>query len=663
MPLQATSGAASYDGFGGGVAVVPTYIEDVFSTYLYTGTGSPTGITVNNGIDLATKGGLLWCKNRTTGSTPHYLFDTARNFSYTNARSLNTATTDAQENQGTNFAKPETNGFSFGDGAGSSSPNINGAAFASWTFRKQPKFFDVVTWTGNSTVRTISHNLGSVPGCIIVKQTSAAGQSWYVYHRSIDITGGKVLVLNLTNAALSNGDIFNSTLATSTEFTIGIDSAVNYAGATNIAYLFAHDAGGFGLTGTDNVISCGSLSASTLTTVTLGYEPQWVMVKKSSGTGDWYMLDVMRGMSQTTGFILEANLSDADFNGGQLIVPTATGFLFNGSNFGSTSGETFIYIAIRRGPMRVPTLGTSVYNGITRNGTGAVAQVTGVGFTPDLVHSQERSGLGVGDNWADRLRGSTNNLTADTAAAEFNQPNMVSSLNMDGMSLGTDSSWAVNNSSGTYINHFLRRAPSFFDIVCYTGTGTAGQTFAHNLGVVPELMIVKKRNTVGDWCVYPAATGNTKALFLQLTDAVNAGSVGYWNTTNPTSSVFSLGNNSEVNFSTHTYVAYLFATCAGVSKVGSYTGTGAAQTINCGFTAGSRFVMIKRTDSTGDWYVWDSARGIVAGNDPYLLLNSTAAEVTNTDYVDTANSGFEISSTAPAGINANGGSFIFFAVS
>jgi hypothetical protein len=114
--------------------------------------------------------------------------------------------------------------------------------------------------------------------------------------------------------------------------------------------------------------------------------------------------------------------------------------------------------------------------------------------------------------------------------------------------------------------------------------------------------------------------------------------------------------------SPQTYVAYLFATCAGVSKVGSYTGTGTTQTINCGFTAGARFVLIKRTDSTGDWYVWDSARGIVAGNDPYLLFNSVAAEVTNTDYIDTAATGFEISSTAPAAINANGGSFVFLAI-
>jgi hypothetical protein len=99
-----------------------------------------------------------------------------------------------------------------------------------------------------------------------------------------------------------------------------------------------------------------------------------------------------------------------------------------------------------------------------------------------------------------------------------------------------------------------------------------------------------------------------------------------------------------------------------VSKVGSYTGTGTTQVINCGFTAGSRFVLIKRTDSTGDWYFWDSARGIVAGNDPYLLLNTDAAQVTNTDFVDTAATGFEITSTAPAAINASGGTFIFLAI-
>jgi hypothetical protein len=173
-------------------------------------------------------------------------------------------------------------------------------------------------------------------------------------------------------------------------------------------------------------------------------------------------------------------------------------------------------------------------------------------------------------------------------------------------------------------------------------------------------MIIKNRSTASNWIVYTEALGNTKAL--EFTASGPTTSVVFYNNTSPTSSVFTVGLATSVNGSGSNLVAYLFATLAGVSKVGSYTGTAAAQTINCGFTGGARFVLIKRTDDTGDWYVWDTARGIISGNDPYLLLNSTAAEVTSTDYIDPASSGFEISSTAPAAINANGGSFIFMAI-
>ena len=123
-----------------------------------------------------------------------------------------------------------------------------------------------------------------------------------------------------------------------------------------------------------------------------------------------------------------------------------------------------------------------------------------------------------------------------------------------------------------------------------------------------------------------------------------------------------LGGSTLVNTSGDTYVAYLFATLPGISKVGSYTGTGATQQINCGFTGGARFVLVKATSTTGNWLVWDAARGIVAGNDPYLALNSTAAEVTTTDWVDTYSAGFELSSAGGNLANTNGVSYIFCAV-
>jgi hypothetical protein len=301
-----------------------------------------------------------------------------------------------------------------------------------------------------------------------------------------------------------------------------------------------------------------------------------------------------------------------------------------------------------------------VFGANARSGTGANATVTG-GQIADAALIKNR-GSAVGDLFASRLTG-TGYLETSSTAAEVAAGTTILQANpwdvMDGVNVGTTST--ITNASGnTFINYLFRRAPSFFDEVCYTGTGSA-TTQAHNLGVVPELMIVKQRSATNAWQVYSSALANTEYLVLNTTAAKATGATR-WNSTTPTSTVFSIGTASEVNTSTATYVAYLFATCAGVSKVGSYTGTGTTLQINCGFTGGARFVLIKRTDSTGDWYLWDSARGIVAGNDPYILLNSTAAEVTSTDYVDTYSAGFEISSTAPAAINANGGTFIFLAI-
>jgi hypothetical protein len=334
---------------------------------------------------------------------------------------------------------------------------------------------------------------------------------------------------------------------------------------------------------------------------------------------------------------------------------TATGFASLGSSY--VAGAAFIYIAIRRGPMKTPTVGTSVYNAISRTGTGAVANITGVGFPPDFIMARRPATPGDDNNIWDRLRGATKSMYTQGIGGESTNANTVTAFGMDGVSVRTSQ---PNAASDNYINWFFRRGPSVFDIVCYTGTGS-NTTFTHNLGVVPELIIVKRRDSTGAWDSYCSALANTEYVVLNTTAAKATGATR-WNSTTPTSSVFSVGTSTTTNASAGTYVAYLFATCAGVSKVGSYTGTATTLQIDCGFTGGARFVLIKRTDSTGDWYVWDTARGIVSGNDPYLLLNSTAAEVTNTDYIDTYSAGFEISSTASIEINESGGTYIFLAI-
>jgi hypothetical protein len=657
MPLQATSGAASYDAFGGGVAAVPNYIEDVFSTYLYTGNGSTQ--TITNGIDLAGEGGLVWTKSRTygdNGGTPgnHVLWDSSVQLP------LNSNTTNAALNSNATATSGGVNSFTSTGFV--SKAAFSGANYASWTFRKQPKFFDVVTYTGNGTTQNIAHNLGSVPGCIIVKRTDSVG-SWTTYHRSLGST--KYLILNSIGAETTSVNVWNNTDPTSTAFTVGPWNSES--GATYVAYLFAHNAGGFGLTGTDNVISCGSAATngSGVATVDLGYEPQWLMVKRTDGNNNWWMGDVMRGMTATGDYqLLTANTSNAEATATNLRV-SATGFSLNNAGIAS---QSFIYIAIRRGPMKVPTTGTSVYSNATANiaynlntmpSAGSVSSV-------DMMLNLSINAAQFNHRIADRLSGG--GVLSTPSEGAQTSPYFAFDL-MAGVRASVNVSGSTTFSSGF---SYFRRAPGFFDEVCYTGTGTS-TTQAHNLGAVPELMIVKARNTATtNWSVFSQLTPTTYRYNTLQTNSAGTGGRTYGPggspnfeelSAQPTSTVINLASSPEANFSGRTFVAYLFATCPGVSKVGSYTGTGTTQTINCGFTGGARFILIKATSTTGDWYVWDSARGIVAGNDPYLRLNSTAAEVTNTDWVDTAASGFELSNEGGNLANSNGVSYIFLAIS
>ena len=650
-----------------GASTVANYIEDVFSTWLYTGTGAAQ--TITNNIDLSGKGGMVWMKSR-SAATDHALYDTVRGATFDVGSNLATG----QTTQATGLTAFNSNGFSIGALA---KLNTNAAFYTSWTFRDQAKFFDVVTYTGTGVNRTVAHNLGSVPGSIFVKRTDTTGD-WQVYHRSLANT--QYMVLNSTANVATGATRWNSTTATDTVFSVGTDATVNASGGTYVAYLFAHDAGGFGLTGTDNVITCGTYLGSNHRAqqiVTLGYEPQWVMVKNITSTGQrWVMVDNMRGMSTSASARdawLFANSSAAETTTAtDQVCAASTGFYFNSAQSDiNEAGSTFIYIAIRRGPMKIPTSGTSVFQPVVYTGTNVDNRLVNTGILTDFILARQRnsttvSGFIAGDRLREFEYSSTGSTAAGIADADSLQTPTVgfggAFSAMNGFGVGNDVTSQLNASTvaSNQVAEAFARAPGFLDVVCYTGTGT-NTTQTHNLAAVPELMIVKRRNAVADWQVYSSSLLNTEYLVLNTTAAKATGATR-WNSTTPTSTVFSLGTEATVNASAATYVAYLFATVAGVSKVGSYTGTGTTLQVNCGFSAGSRFVIIKRTDSTGDWFVWDSARGIVAGNDPYLLTNSTAAEVTGTDYVDTYSLGFEISSTAPAGINANGGTYIFLAI-
>jgi hypothetical protein len=421
---------------------------------------------------------------------------------------------------------------------------------------------------------------------------------------------------------------------------------VNASGGTYVAYLFASDAGGFGTAGTDSVIKCGTFSGTGF--VNVGWEPQWIMIKPYDQVYNWEIYDNMRGMGQpagaSAGQVLRPNTTGAEAG--------SSGISFEATGFTQTTfGGSYpcVYIAIRRGPMKTPTVGTAVFSASTAS-TGNNTP----GFVTDNLWTFYRDGTSSNTAIRSRLQGNTPYLVTSSTGAE---------------ATGSNYKWDTNNGvnytwGSPYIGYYFRRAPGFFDVVAYTGTSSA-RTIAHNLGVTPELLIVKSRSSgVSNrgWFTYiPLVHTVNQYLELQR-DVQTLSSSGIWYT-GVTSSVFAVNTDVVTNNASETYIAYLFASCPGVSKVGSYTGNGTTQTIDCGFTGGARFVLIKRTDATGDWYVYDTARGMTVMTDPYLLLNNSAAEVATLGSVTTVSTGFALNSTILAAINISAGTYIFLALS
>ena len=292
-------GMGGFPAVGGGLGGLPvrrtnafTRVSDVFNASLYTGNGATQ--TITNGIDLAGKGGLVWLKNRALASD-HRLLDTTRGA----GKVVYSSTTAAETTEATTLTAFNSNGFTLGGYLGTSN-------FASWTFRKAAKFFDCGTYTGNGTAgRQIPHSLGVAPGMILFKRTDSP-LAWYVYHVA---TGtANYLTLNGTAAAAAFSIV---TAADASTFTLPNDGSVNGSGASYVYYAFAHDASSSGVIQCLSFTTDGSGNAS----ITHGWSSgvQFAMLKASSTTGDWEMLDTARTPAWTSNEArLRANLSDAE---------------------------------------------------------------------------------------------------------------------------------------------------------------------------------------------------------------------------------------------------------------------------------------------------------------------------------------------------------------
>jgi len=306
-------------------------VVKTFSTTLYTGNGSTQ--TITNGIDLAGEGGLVWIKSR-SAATDHQLFDTNRGV----ANELASNSTAAQVADADTLTAFNVDGFNIG---ADSNVNTGSATYASWTFRQAPKFFDIVTWTGNGgATRVLNHSLGVVPGFYVVKRLDLS-DDWYAYHRSPAGTVGGIL--NGANAFTAGFGIHG----TPTDSTITLNTtATDVSGATYIAYLFAHDPSDSG------IIQCGSYTgngSSSGPVIDLGWQPQWLLIKSSTSPNSWAVYDNERDPTNPRDSVLSPNISNSEVSDSSVNIDfNSNGFELKGNSGAiNSNGNTYVFMAIR----------------------------------------------------------------------------------------------------------------------------------------------------------------------------------------------------------------------------------------------------------------------------------------------------------------------------
>jgi hypothetical protein len=363
--------------------------------------------------------------------------------------------------------------------------------------------------------------------------------------------------------------------------------------------------------------------------------------------------------------------------------------IYNGSSgFATNFGQrAFAYTApsgfkaLCTQNLPTPTIGATsttqandYFNVLLYNGSATSQNITGVGFSPDLVWIKTRSNA-ESHQLVDQVRGATKALMSNEQSAETIWTNGLSAFLSDGFTLPggnnrysdtgyTYVAWnwnaggsTVTNTTGSISAQVRASTTSGFSIVTYTGNGSTG-TVGHGLGVAPKFIITKYRNAINAWQCYHASIGAGYRLFLNQTNAQTANST-VWNNTAPTSSVFSVGD-ANTNASGGTYVAYCFSEVPGYSAFGSYTGNGAADGPFVFTNFRPRFVMIKISSSTGNWVIIDTARGTYNAIGPRLYADLSDAEYT-ADRYDILSNGFKIRTTSGES-NSSGGTYIYMAL-
>lgn len=603
----------------------PTYIDDVFNISLFNGSGATNSIVT--GVDLTTSdGGLIIAKQRNSASGDTFFLNTVRGTS--GVRFSNTGS-----EIGAGFSSYNSNGFTL---SSSSTLNTSGQPYEAWTFKKAPKFYTQVQvshTTGTATNVDLSE-LGEV-GLVMVKILTVTG-AWWVWHSGL--TAG----YNLRNTTAAQSTAAPYLSVSGTTLTI----ASGQATGTYMVYAWANDIASSGLIRCGLYTGNGSASGPV---VNLGWEPQFLLIKRIDTTGAWAILDVARGIPIVGNQpFLAAEAVSAETVNNHYVNLLANGFqLASTATVVNASAGKYIYMAIRRSN-KPPTDPTKVIAATVYTGTNADNRLLDLGIAPDTVLLRRRSGNGAGYEGflvADRLRGQewyktdSSGPVATVTADGLDQQLLSSEL---GTAFSANNGIFIGNASGTlntspninasttandHVALSFKRAAKFYDHVVYNGTGVADREVPHNLGVKPEFLWVKRKESNASNTIvwHKSLPSDNHQLLLDIASSV-AGPFPN-EITSIQASKLVLGS-SNPNASGGVYSLHMFASVPGVCKVGSFDGlTGSNVNVDCGFAAPARIVIIFFSTT---WAVFDSARGISpSSSNPVLSFAYTNSEGLN----------------------------------
>tara|TARA_Y100000114_G_scaffold155663_1_gene180414 strand:+ start:25 stop:2997 length:2973 start_codon:yes stop_codon:yes gene_type:complete len=641
-------------------------LANSFNIEIYQGNQSTKSIT-----GLGFSPNFIWLKER-SGTDRHVLIDTLRG----EDSQISTNNTDAETTYGSNFDGFDTDGFTLGS---ATETNDNGEDYVAWTWKAddgEPTYntngtvnsmvtananagFSIVKATAPSSgVFTVGHGLSSALDFFVIKRLDSSG-GWIVYSR--DVGANKYLLLNDSASAATDTTFFNNTDPTSTVFTLKAGSSI-VGGAKFVAYCFSE---------VSNYQQFGTYTGNNTndTAITTGFQPDFVLIKSITTAENWSIMDSRRGGHLR----MYTNTNDDDEN--------TVGFRFSSNGFvipkwGSFNhnGATFFYWALAKNVSSINTVANS-FKTKTYTGTGSAQSITGLGFKPDLTWFKDRGRVRE-HILSDSIRGAGREISPNTADAEETDRG-VGSFDSDGFSFA-DGNTNYNASSENYVAWTWKAGNQWqlntngsinstinantgngFSIVKYVGTGSA-TTVGHGLSSAPEMIIVKNLSNShsgnAHWAVYNTTVGATKVIYLNRNNAEGTSSA-FWNDTAPTTSVFSIGTDNDVNVDGEDFIAYCWHSVSGYSKIGTYTGNSSTRSIT-GVGFQPDWLMIKQTNAANHWRIFDSARGL--GNPQTLFASLDSQEDNESNTVSSFDSdGWTMGSQQ--GVNDNGDTYIYMA--